>query len=71
VPHVQINGEIVYRNTDGFINGEQKPYLLFFPAMTLLYSLLTAFWLLKMRKYAKNTIELHKFILAVLVITTV
>ena len=44
ISHLTINGTIVYSNTFGQLNAEQRPFLNFYPVMMLIYLLMLCFW---------------------------
>lgn len=49
--HVEITGAIKYRNSHGFLNAEQYPFMKYYPVMTAIYVAFLATWLLLMRKF--------------------
>jgi hypothetical protein len=68
-PHILINGSITYHNTHGFLNGEQQPYLLYCPLVTILYALFLIYWLYEMNRFKDHLINLHYYILAIISIS--
>jgi hypothetical protein len=67
VPHLEISGDIVYRNQRGYLNGELKPYLTFYPCMVGFYAILGMLMGCKMYRYREAIISLHWYIVVVLV----
>lgn len=68
VEHLVLNGTVEYKNTVGYINAEQMPFMTFFPAMAVLYILMLCFQGWKMQEFKYHLINLHWCVLAVIVI---
>lgn len=49
--HLEVTGFIKFRNTHGYLNAEQYPFLRYYPLMTFVYIGLISTWLLLMKKY--------------------
>jgi hypothetical protein len=68
-PHLLLNGDIVYHNTDGYMNGEQQKYLTYYPIVTLLNTAFTIYWAHKMNKFRAYLINIHYYVLAIIIIS--
>ena len=64
-----MTGFIKFRNTHGFLNAELFPFLKYYPFMTFVYLGLLSVWLLMMKKYQEQLINLHYYILVIIAIT--
>ena len=67
--HLEITGALKYRNSHGYLNAEQYPFLRYYPFMTLVYTLLLASWLFLMRKFQDQLINLHYYVLLIICIS--
>lgn len=67
--HLEVTGFIKFRNTHGYLNAEQYPFLKYYPFMTLVYIGLLSTWLLLLKKYQDQLINLHYYVLAIIMIS--
>jgi hypothetical protein len=58
-----------YRNTHGYLNAEQYPFLKYYPCMTVVYAVFLGVWLLLLRKYQDQLIALHYYVLVIILIS--
>jgi hypothetical protein len=67
--HLEVTGFIKFRNTHGYLNGFQYPFLKYYTFMTLVYIGLLSTWLLLLKKHQDQLINLHYYVLAIIMIS--
>ena len=70
-PHVVLSGSITFKNSNGYLNAEQRPFIPFYIAMSFLYGAILAYWLLSMKRFESHLISLHYYILTIILVTLI
>lgn len=67
-PHIKLQGQLIFKNTFGYINAELWPFLRYYPVMTVIYLCLFGAQVYMMKKHRENIINLHYYVLAIITI---